>query len=1009
MHITNRKVSVRARGQACQELEHAHSMRTSIDPTLLAALQRDAGEWLQSHHPNAPRDPHLDGRWHYLDPSCKAGYKGRLQPEKAHWPLDLVIHSFAHGGQAQHYDARDALKRLRQQRPRRRTPAPARSPSATTSAGVQADERARRRNVERELAHWQQLPEQGYSPYLAERGLPHLPGARYGRDDHGDYLALLIQDADGEQRGLQRIYPDGRKRFTWGLHKRGGFVRIPADPTLQRAHAWSGETLIVEGAATGLTAHLASGAEILIALDAGNLHHVAASMRPHRAHLAIVADHDHATPGNPGRTHAERAANAHHTRLITLEHYDLGGGTDLDDLRRHQDNQQVRRALQPAPLSPYDTVISSPYLHPFTPTPGAFVIRSPLGSGKTHALAASLNHTPRVLYLTHLVALARAASSRLHLSNYQDLDPEHTHRTARVAITINSLTRYGQHLASLEPFDVVVIDESEQLLRRLTTDIPNKALILSILRYLVRSARTVIALDAHAGRLTIDTMNDWRDQHAVTLRNDHPGPHPKHLHLHHHPDDVLELAHQTLNRGETVFLACNSRAGAERAHALLTHHHPNARAQLITSATSADPTVRDFFQHPNAAQHRYDLLIASPALATGVSIDHDHYDLVAGIFEANITTATDAHQALGRVRRAHDLHVHISPAVLKRPSDPDVIRRRWIESAAFERELLSLDHANGTLGFHDPHYERLYLRAKTHEAHLTNHLKERFLELAREQSYRISKHAPNPDRPRHTRQARTLRSERHRTAIRNAPDISASEADDIRHASRRTSDQHHALERHDLLTYYRSDPNHLDSLLELDQDGATRPRIERLERTLNDRTDLAADISARNQQRKTLRPDTRRVILERETHRKILAAVGLTPTTLKRLIRNPNAAPPTHSYDSHSIRRLVTWLERNYTALAAGMRLPARSTLKSNPIRFIGTILRKLGLRHQRTGRNAKGRYRIDPTTLSTTLWILRQRSHTPPTPTPLRNREHDQQPPPTQPTQRDNNRAPPP
>ena len=85
---------------------------------------------------------------------------------------------------------------------------------------------------------------------------------------------------------LQRIAPDGAKRFAKGGRKHGAYCAIGGRP--------SDRMVIVEGWATGCSVHEATGLPVAVAGDAGNLKPVAIALR--RAfpavEIIIAADHD---------------------------------------------------------------------------------------------------------------------------------------------------------------------------------------------------------------------------------------------------------------------------------------------------------------------------------------------------------------------------------------------------------------------------------------------------------------------------------------------------------------------------------------------------------------------------------------------------------------------------------------------------------------------------------------------------------------------------------------------
>lgn len=124
----------------------------------------------------------------------------------------------------------------------------------------------------------------------------------YSLRQHGDALLVPLVH-DGQVVNLQRIYPDGSKRFL-----SGGMVSACYSPlgliTPDQA------LYVCEGWATGATLHAETGAAVACAMNAGNLLPVAQRLqRQHRdAVLIIAGDDDRITEGNPGRTAAIKAA-----------------------------------------------------------------------------------------------------------------------------------------------------------------------------------------------------------------------------------------------------------------------------------------------------------------------------------------------------------------------------------------------------------------------------------------------------------------------------------------------------------------------------------------------------------------------------------------------------------------------------------------------------------------------------------------------------------------------------
>lgn len=142
-------------------------------------------------------------------------------------------------------------------------------------------------------------PADPYHPYLVAKGcLPHRLCQR-GNE-------LLVPLYHGRQVvNLQRIFPDGSKRFLFGGQVKGAYSSI--------GHLTSGQALIItEGWATGATLHEDTGAPVACAMGCGNLLLVGKHLRQRypSIKLIIAGDDDRLTEGNPGRTAATKAAAA---------------------------------------------------------------------------------------------------------------------------------------------------------------------------------------------------------------------------------------------------------------------------------------------------------------------------------------------------------------------------------------------------------------------------------------------------------------------------------------------------------------------------------------------------------------------------------------------------------------------------------------------------------------------------------------------------------------------------
>lgn len=135
-------------------------------------------------------------------------------------------------------------------------------------------------------------------PYLITKGV-RSHSLRQRRDE-----LLVPLYSGGVLVNLQRIAPDGSKRFLFGGRIKGAYS--------PQGRITPGKPLcICEGWATGATLH-ESGYTVACAMNAGNLKPVALALRAeyHTTEIIIAGDDDRRTEGNPGRTAANTAAAA---------------------------------------------------------------------------------------------------------------------------------------------------------------------------------------------------------------------------------------------------------------------------------------------------------------------------------------------------------------------------------------------------------------------------------------------------------------------------------------------------------------------------------------------------------------------------------------------------------------------------------------------------------------------------------------------------------------------------
>jgi Domain of unknown function (DUF3854)/Origin of replication binding protein len=320
---------------------------------------------------------------------------------------------------------------------------------------------------------------------------------------------------------------------------------------------------------------------------------------------------------------------------------------------------QGRKALE-LTRSPDQIVCQKEFQPTHLPEAGILVLASAKGTGKTKAIVELVKDAPKVIALGHRIALMRNLCDRMGLDYRSDLDAFQGQAinadgvTHRIGLCVDSLGKINP--AEFEGA-IVVIDEFMQVLRHLFLSATcnqdgKRPALLAKLAQVVRSARLVVLADADAADAGIDylQMLIGSDTPVHLIRNDfQPEGFAVTAYLDPKDDAIVAQILLDIESGQKVFVATDSLTGSEALQELIKALKTDQSGLIINSKTSGDTEARDFITNPNAEVHRYDWIVATPSLSTGVSIEVDHFDKVYGLFYGVITDA-DAAQALNRVR-----------------------------------------------------------------------------------------------------------------------------------------------------------------------------------------------------------------------------------------------------------------------------------------------------------------------------------------------------------------------
>lgn len=987
------------------------------DPITLTNLENEAHSWAEAV--SGFTIPHLHQGKNKLGKRNEPGspviwYKSGHTPQGAPF-VNATFSTFKNGGATETFDSKEALWALYEGH-KSSQPAKAQKLRAihTTKKKQRTNDEAKRaaENLARDLALWDSLPIEGTSAYLDRKTVGDvacgLDCIRYGTG----FILVRIIDAAGELRGFQKIFDDGRKLFTAGLKKKGAFVLLGG------SLAQSGPVYIVEGLATGLSIRKATGATVVCALDAGNLEPVVKSLRKAVKGLEIIiaADNDHTKAqklhpqtglpiGNTGLKKAHRTALKYRCLVASPGFTPDDPGTDFNDLQQIYGLDAVRddldMASRPSPTLAYQGEresqiarkakafsrfelcrMESKYLPAETlraaferPDVKTIVAASPIGSGKTEAVAQLFNGmdpNERVLYISHLVSLNADAAARLGLEMYSDYKGHRSDddckltELPRVAVCLNSLPMLidGGHV---QPFEAVVVDEIEQLIRRLTTPIEQKRLVIDVLKYLVQHAKKLILLDAHIGKVTLELLDLWRPDGGVILWNTYQPATNRTVQLYPDKETLISTAVEAVVTGEKVFFCANSKNEARRVFKLI-QTRTDCTGLYISGDNRGDTEVQAFFADVNGQSQTYDFIVASPAVCTGLNIDNEHFTWVGGAFRCDVNTPADCVQALGRVRNIGTLHVWADDKRTEiQPTNPDEIAARWTETRKHDRQFLGLTD-EGLVGLTDLDYAAIVRAVGVSEGFAKNNFFEMFLKLLNDDGFRFEwRKSAKETATELYKEGKELEQVEYLQMRVDAPDLTPDEVDAIHNQTHHTLEQTVALDRYDLKEFYVIDESEIPVFVQFDRRGKGRAEVRNLEIALADDAELQRLTTLESSK---LVPDQQNFFVLQSLLSVVLAAVGVDCRNF--------TLDSDFKYSTESLQWFVEWVEANRHILRGVMRIPSPEILASQPVRFFSVVLRKMGLKQHRVGKNEKGQYRLDQNRFEQMRTVLERRGTLP-------------------------------
>ncbi|EHB7583716.1 origin of replication binding family protein [Escherichia coli] len=400
---------------------------------------------------------------------------------------------------------------------------------------------------------------------------------------------------------------------------------------------------------------------------------------------------------------------------------------------------------------------------------GIVIVRAGMGSGKSTGLLRPLMHSSeRGISVAHRVSLigglwemmTEGKGVKADILHYQDPGyQEMAPYASKLTICINSIVKNcWQPL--MRQHDYFGFDEATQGLRAVLSGRAMEnpvAVFNTLIDALARTEQHPIMVDADANDLLVDLaelamkrreelgLPAWLQIHVIELpvdvRNRETGEPIRVFYT--EKDRIMTEVVKAVSDGEKIMLATDSSTFAEDVTATLRMHFPGKKFLCVNQKNKPEPEVEAFTNQPKKMVKKYDGLIYSPSISSGVSIEQKHFDRHFGMFCGEVVPS-DAVQMLRRDRTAKEFIIGFDKARAKRETDPQKIER------AFAQALLATAGMNGELtdvifdgdrismGVANTDFTRMKIKAAAIEATARNDYASNMICIMHSDGYKVS-------------------------------------------------------------------------------------------------------------------------------------------------------------------------------------------------------------------------------------------------------------------------------
>jgi hypothetical protein len=307
-----------------------------------------------------------------------------------------------------------------------------------------------------------------------------------------------------------------------------------------------------------------------------------------------------------------------------------------------------------------------------------FVVKSPMGTGKTTMIEKILNYDTsikKILWITHRQTLTKQIYGKfkiLKFKNYMDVEGS-LKKLDRIIVQVDSLERimsFDNNKNSFNIYDLIIIDEIEGNLNHYNSPFLNKPnrsarMLFNFMISCIQYAKKLLAIDADIGmrtKLFIDHIGK-----SIVINNNYK-PVKKCFIVTNDRTNFLKTLFNDIDTKKNICIVSMSSSILNKLNKQIKKKDINS----IMHTSGTDDKLKTKLEDVNSFWIKYQVVLYSPCIESGIDFNEDHFDKIYCIVKNGFMTCSQRSflQMVGRIRHVRDNNIlcyYNGPKILNAP------------------------------------------------------------------------------------------------------------------------------------------------------------------------------------------------------------------------------------------------------------------------------------------------------------------------------------------------------